>query len=75
MQKVEGVCRVSNHMSLSPFADYIGGHDETDTLPGYPGPVYFSEECLFPGLLDLLYLQTGQARKAGEILQIPGAVA
>jgi len=55
-QRGNGDRRKPKPLSLSVFADYISGHDETDTLPGQSGPVYFSEDSLFPGLLDLLYL-------------------
>ena len=72
---VEIILHTRTRKELFAFADHAIRHDKTDTLPGQPGPVHFSENPLFPGLLDLLYLQTGQTRKAGKILQIPGAVA
>jgi hypothetical protein len=56
---VEIILHTRTRKGLFAFADYISGHDKTDTLPRYPRPVYFSEDSLFPGLLDLLYLQTG----------------
>ena len=59
---IEIILHTRTHKGLFAFADYAIRHGKTDTLPGQPGPVYFPEDSLFPELLDLLYLQTGQAR-------------